>query len=163
MYLLNKYNALALTMCALLGAMPACFAESYQGSVTKTKVQSGTYLQRHPVVKRTAIGAGVGAGAGALTGLVTGKGALRGALIGTGTGAGVGLIRSSKTLKRHPVAKHVATGTAVGLGLGFGCQPWAWYRKTRGRHNWNWSCHRSWHRTASRRVQIDFNTGFRLD
>lgn len=118
MNLLNRNNALALSICALLGSMPASFAESYQGSVSRTKVQSGTYLQHHPVVKRTAIGAGVGAGAGALTGLVTGKGAMRGALIGTGTGAGVGLIRSSKTLKRHPVAKQVATGTAVGLGLG---------------------------------------------
>ncbi|MBX9688168.1 MAG: hypothetical protein K2X27_15780 [Candidatus Obscuribacterales bacterium] len=96
----------------------AVLADPVQGVVTKTAVNEKTYLQKHPVVKRTAIGAGVGAGAGALTGLVTGKGTLRGAAIGAGTGGSVGLIKSSKTLKQHPVASKVAEGTAIGLGLG---------------------------------------------
>jgi len=77
-----------------------------------------TYFQRHPKVKAVSIGAGVGAGAGALTGLITGAGAVRGGVIGAGTGAGVGLVRSSETLKRHPIARDTATGTLSGLGLG---------------------------------------------
>ncbi|MBS1998152.1 MAG: hypothetical protein JSS86_17635 [Cyanobacteria bacterium SZAS LIN-2] len=77
-----------------------------------------TFFQRHPKVKAASIGAGVGAGAGALTGLVTGNGVVRGALIGGGAGAGVGLVRSSDTLKRHPIVRDVATGSLVGLGLG---------------------------------------------
>lgn len=77
-----------------------------------------TYFQRHPKVKAVSIGAGVGAGAGALTGLITGAGVVRGGVIGAGTGAGVGLVRSSETLKRHPIARDTATGTLSGLGLG---------------------------------------------
>ncbi len=93
-------------------------AAPIEGAVSKTTVKEKTYLQKHPVVKRTAIGAGVGAGAGALTGLVSGKGTVRGAAIGAATGTGVGLIKSSKTLKAHPVASKVAEGTAIGVGLG---------------------------------------------
>lgn len=78
-----------------------------------------TYFQRHPKVKAATIGAGVGAGAGALTGLVTGRGIIRGGAIGAGTGAGVGLVRSSTTMKRHPIIRDVATGTLVGGGLGW--------------------------------------------
>lgn len=77
-----------------------------------------TYWQRHPKVKSAVVGAGVGAGAGAVTGLVSGRGVLRGAAIGAGTGAGVGLIRSSRTMRRHPLARDLATGAAVGFGLG---------------------------------------------
>lgn len=77
-----------------------------------------TYFQRHPKVKAATIGAGVGAAGGAVTGLVSGRGVLRGAAIGAGTGAGVGLIRSSRTMKRHPLARDMATGAAVGFGLG---------------------------------------------
>lgn len=82
------------------------------------KKDNRTYFQRHPKVKAATIGAGVGAGAGAVTGLVTRRGVVRGAAIGAGTGAGVGLVRSSKTLKRHPIVKNTATGALVGLGLG---------------------------------------------
>jgi len=78
-----------------------------------------TYFQRHPKVKAATVGAGVGAGVGALTGLVTGRGVLRGGAIGAGTGAGVGLVRSSTTMKRHPIIRDVATGTLVGGGLGW--------------------------------------------
>lgn len=77
-----------------------------------------TFFQRHPKVKAATVGAGVGAAAGAVTGLVSGKGVVRGGLIGAGTGAGVGLVRSSDTLKRHPIVRDVATGGLVGLGLG---------------------------------------------
>lgn len=77
-----------------------------------------TYFQRHPKVKAVSIGAGVGAGAGALTGLVAGSGVVRGAAIGAGSGAGVGLVRSSNTMKRHPIIRDTATGTIAGLGLG---------------------------------------------
>ncbi len=77
-----------------------------------------TYFQKHPKVKSAAVGAGVGAGAGAVTGLVTGRGVLRGAAIGAGTGAGVGLVRSSRIMRRHPIARDVSTGALVGLGLG---------------------------------------------
>ncbi len=76
------------------------------------------YFQRHPKVKAAVVGAGVGAGAGAVTGLITHRGILRGAAIGAGTGAGVGLVRSSHTMKRHPLVRDVATGSLVGLGLG---------------------------------------------
>ena len=76
------------------------------------------YFQRHPKVKSAVVGAGVGAGTGAVAGLISGRGVLRGAAIGGGTGAGVGLIRSSNTMKRHPLAKDMATGAAVGFGLG---------------------------------------------
>lgn len=76
-----------------------------------------TYFQRHPKVKAATVGAGVGAGVGALTGLVTGRGVIRGGAIGAGTGAGVGLVRSSTTMKRHPIIRDVATGTLVGGGL----------------------------------------------
>jgi len=107
----------------LLSAVLACnssasFADTVQGGVSKTTVSNETYLQRHPVVKRTAIGAGIGAGAGALTGMVTHKGVVRGAVIGAGAGGSVGLIKSSKTLKKHPVATKVAEGTVIGVGLG---------------------------------------------
>src|SRR5262249_45082281 len=78
-----------------------------------------TYFQRHPKVKATVVGAGVGAAGGAVVGLISHRGMLRGAAIGAGAGAGTGLIRSSETLKRHPVIRDVATGTAVGLGLGW--------------------------------------------
>lgn len=113
-------SALCLSTIAMLGISLPTFAgnTSLQGGVTKTKVQDKTYLQKHPVVKKAAIGAGVGTAAGALTGLITGKGTLRGAAIGAGTGASVGMIQSSKTLKQHQLASKVATGTAVGLGLG---------------------------------------------
>ncbi len=77
-----------------------------------------TFWQRHPKVKAAAIGAGVGTAAGAVTGLVSGRGVVRGGLIGAGTGAGVGLVRSSDTLKRHPIIRDVATGGLVGLGFG---------------------------------------------
>lgn len=78
-----------------------------------------TYFQRHPKVKSAVVGAGVGTAAGALTGLVTGRGVLRGAAIGAGTGAGIGLVRSSRTMKRHPIVRDVATGALAGLGLGW--------------------------------------------
>lgn len=78
-----------------------------------------TYFQAHPKVRAAAMGAGVGTAAGAVTGLVTGRGVLRGAVIGAGTGAGVGLIRSSNTLRRHPIVRDLATGSAVGWGLGY--------------------------------------------
>ncbi len=118
MNLFNAYTASLLLVAAFgFKTLPAS-ADTVQGSVSRTSVQEKTYLQRHPVVKRTAIGAGVGAGAGALTGLVTGKGVMRGAAIGAAAGGSVGLIKSSKTLKRHPVATKVAEGTAIGMGLG---------------------------------------------
>jgi hypothetical protein len=77
-----------------------------------------TYFQRHPKVKSAVVGGAVGAGGGAVAGLISGRGVLRGAAIGAGTGAGVGLIRSSRTMKRHPLVRDLTTGAAVGLGLG---------------------------------------------
>ncbi len=84
-----------------------------------TKTDNRTFWQRHPIAKGAAIGGGVGAGAGALTGLITGQGIIRGAVIGAGTGAGVGVIRTSQIMKRHPIARDVATGAVSGLGLGW--------------------------------------------
>jgi len=78
-----------------------------------------SFWQRHPMVKGAAIGGGIGAGAGALTGLISHQGILRGAAIGAGTGAGVGVIRTSKIMARHPIARDVATGAAAGLGVGW--------------------------------------------
>jgi hypothetical protein len=80
---------------------------------------SRTFFQKHPMVKGAAIGAGIGGGAGALTGLVTGQGVFRGAAIGATTGAGVGVVRTSKIMKRHPIARDIATGGLTGLGLGW--------------------------------------------
>lgn len=110
-------SLLLVTAFGVNTVLPA-LADTIQGGVTRTSTQEKTYLQRHPVVKRTAVGAGVGAGAGALTGLITGKGVMRGAVIGAAAGGSVGLIKSSKTLKKHPVATKVAEGTAIGMGLG---------------------------------------------
>ncbi|HEY9676870.1 MAG TPA: hypothetical protein V6C76_02625 [Drouetiella sp.] len=117
---------------SLVCAMQMCTVQQadayYAASASKTRVharQTATtvkpksYWQRHPKVKAAAIGGGVGAAGGLLVGGLTGHGAVRGAAIGAGTGAGVGLIRSSQTLKRHPIARDAATGTAAGLGLGW--------------------------------------------
>lgn len=90
----------------------------YKPIIQKVYVQDNrTYWQKHPKVRATALGAGVGTAAGAVTGLVSGRGVVRGGLIGAGTGAGVGLVRSSETMKRHPIVRDVASGTLVGLGL----------------------------------------------
>ncbi|OPZ90829.1 MAG: hypothetical protein BWY75_00559 [bacterium ADurb.Bin425] len=90
----------------------------YKPVIQKVYVQDNrTYWQKHPKVRATALGAGVGTAAGAVTGLVSGRGVVRGGLIGAGTGAGVGLVRSSETMKRHPIVRDVASGTLVGLGL----------------------------------------------
>lgn len=82
------------------------------------KQDNRTYFQKHPKVKSAVIGAGVGAGAGAVTGLISRRGILRGGAIGAGTGAGIGLIRSSQTMRRHPIVKNTTTGAVAGLGLG---------------------------------------------
>ena len=100
------------------GAPAAAPRTVYQTRTVYVK-DNRTYFQRHPKVKAATVGAGVGAGVGALTGLVTGRGVVRGGAIGAGTGAGVGLVRSSTTMKRHPIIRDVATGTLVGGGLGW--------------------------------------------
>jgi hypothetical protein len=102
-------------------ALPVMAQNTYSARVNRyygNLGRQGTYFQRHPKVKAAAIGAGVGTAAGAVTGLISRRGVVRGALIGAGSGAGVGLIRTSRTLRRHPIVKDVATGTVVGLGLG---------------------------------------------
>jgi hypothetical protein len=87
--------------------------------VTKVYIRDErTFWQRHPKVKAATIGAGVGAAGGAVVGLISGRGIVRGAAIGAGSGAGVGLVRSSNTLKRHPIVRDTATGSLVGLGIG---------------------------------------------
>lgn len=119
---MNKHKALTGTVMAAVActsvAMPAFATDTLQGGVSKTKVHGGTYLQNHPKVKGVAVGGVAGAGVGAVAGLVSGKGTMRGAAIGAGTGAGMGLIQTSKTMKRHPMIKDTALGTAAGLGLG---------------------------------------------
>lgn len=129
--MLNGYAKSAATAISLVcvlqfgGGMQDAYATTtYRAGTTKVRVaghatQKKTYWQRHPKVKAAAIGGGVGAAGGLLIGGLTGHGAVRGAAIGAGTGAGVGLIRSSQTLKRHPIARDVATGTAAGLGVGW--------------------------------------------
>lgn len=97
-------------------ALPA--DAQYRGYVYKKPNKVKTFFNNHPKVKSATIGAGIGTAAGAATGLIAGKSVAKGALIGAGTGAGVGLIRSSRTLSRHPIIKDTATGSAVGLGLG---------------------------------------------
>jgi hypothetical protein len=102
-------------------------APVYRSAPPRTVVQTKTvylrdertYFQRHPKVKSAVVGGGIGAGVGAATGLITGRGVLRGGAIGAGTGAGVGLIRSSNTMKRHPIIRDVATGAVAGGGLGW--------------------------------------------
>jgi hypothetical protein len=44
---------------------------------------------------------------------------VRGAAIGAGTGAGVGVVRTSKTMKRHPIIRDTATGALAGVGIGW--------------------------------------------
>lgn len=113
--------ASAIVMQSAQPMQPAS-AATYNANVSKSKysssTKSGSYWSRHPKVKAATMGAGVGTAAGAVTGLVTHRGIVRGAAIGAGTGAGVGLIRSSKTMKRHPIANDAATGGAIGLGIG---------------------------------------------
>lgn len=113
--------------------MGVCFAASspvlaqaqYRGYIKnghgykRQPVTLHDYFTDHPKVKAATVGAGVGTAAGAVTGLVTGRGVLRGAAVGAGTGVGVGLVRSSHTMRRHPIVKDVATGSLVGLGLGY--------------------------------------------
>lgn len=111
-------------------SLPAAAAAPMQAQAVRTVVverpvyrnvyikDNRTFWQKHPKVKAATIGAGVGAGAGAVTGLIARRGVVRGAAIGAGTGAGVGLVRSSETMKRHPIIKDVSTGTLVGLGIG---------------------------------------------
>lgn len=121
---------------ALVGALAAIMVGSQftlpaeaqlSGGVYRTRTSKAkTFFQAHPKVKAATIGAGVGTAAGAATGLITGRGVVRGGLIGAGSGAGVGLIRSSRTLKRHPIVQDTATGTVAGLGLGLAA--------SRGRH-----------------------------
>ena len=124
--MLKRYAKGAGAILSLLCALQVVAAPSadayYSANATRVRVQSQhsqTYWQRHPKVKAAAIGGGVGAAGGALVGGLTGHGVVRGAAIGAGTGAGVGLIRSSKTLKRHPIMRDVATGTTAGLGIGW--------------------------------------------
>jgi len=76
------------------------------------------YINSHPKLRSTTIGAGVGTAAGAVTGLITGRGILRGAVVGAGAGAGTGYIRSTDVMQRHPIVKNIATGSMIGLGLG---------------------------------------------
>jgi len=104
---------------------PAIRSGAVQTVVVEKPVYKTIYLkdqrsfwQKHPKVKAASIGAGVGAGAGAVTGLIARRSIVRGAAIGAGTGAGVGLVRSSDTLKRHPIVRDMGTGTLVGLGIG---------------------------------------------
>ncbi|CAN5681115.1 hypothetical protein BH10CYA1_BH10CYA1_64330 [soil metagenome] len=125
--MLNRYakaagTALSLVCALQIGSVQVADAAStyYSAGATRVRVaQKKTYWQRHPKVKAAAIGGGVGAAGGALVGGLTGHGVVRGAAIGAGTGAGVGLIRSSHTLKRHPIARDAATGTVAGLGIGW--------------------------------------------
>jgi Glycine-zipper domain len=124
-YAKNTGAVLALVCALQIGTMSESDAY-YSAGTTKVRVKhpqqaqhTQTYWQRHPKVKSAAIGGGVGAAGGALVGGLTGHGVVRGAAIGAGTGAGVGLIRSSNTLKRHPIARDAATGTAAGLGIGW--------------------------------------------
>ena len=109
--------ALSLTGQGLV-LKPVSATEALHGGVQKTTSATKRFFQQHDKIRSATVGAGVGTAAGAITGLVSGKGVLRGAAIGAGTGAGIGLIETSKTLKRHPIIKSIATGTTAGLGLG---------------------------------------------
>lgn len=123
---LPKYKQFAavslMLICAAQTVLPA--SARYSGYVGRQHyyahrpVTMHDYFSDHPKVRAATMGAGIGTAAGAVTGLVSGRGILRGSLIGAGTGAGVGLIRSSHTMRRHPIVRDVATGSAVGLGLG---------------------------------------------
>lgn len=124
------FGSLVALMVLTAGSMELATAPVsayYSASVTRARLKAyhrrhpvHAYFARHPKVHAAAKGAAIGAAAGAVTGLVTGRGVMRGGLIGAGTGAGVGLIRTSTTLRRHPIMRDVATGSAVGAGLGMG-------------------------------------------
>ncbi len=110
-------RAVAVSRAAQQGAVQTVIVERPVYRTVYLK-DNRSYWQRHPKVKAATIGAGVGAGAGAVTGLIAGRSVVRGAAIGAGTGAGVGLVRSSNTMKRHPIVKDTSTGALVGLGIG---------------------------------------------
>lgn len=67
----------------------------------------------NPIVKQSAIGAGVGAAAGAFSDKTS---ALKGAGIGAVVGAGTGLIDKSSMLQGKPMVKNALKGAAIGTG-----------------------------------------------
>jgi hypothetical protein len=69
---------------------------------------------RNPVIKQSAIGAGVGAA----TGGITGNGLLKGAGVGALVGAGTGLIDSSTVFRDKPMVRSTLKGAAIGTGAG---------------------------------------------
>ncbi len=70
-------------------------------------------LMRNPMVKQTAIGAGVGAAAGALSRETS---VVKGAGIGALTGLGTGAIDSTGVLNRRPLVRSAAKGAVIGTG-----------------------------------------------
>jgi hypothetical protein len=70
---------------------------------------------RNPVIKQSAVGAGVGAATGVLTGRSS---ALKGAGVGALVGAGTGLIDSSSALRNKPMVRSTLKGVAIGTGTG---------------------------------------------
>lgn len=122
-YQVPKYDSYSAQ--SRLGSGQAEQAAQKQVVVVEKPVYKHVYLkdnrsfwQKHPRVKSATVGAGAGAGAGAVTALIAKRSVARGAAIGAGAGAGVGLVRSSSTMKKHPIVKDLSTGTLVGLGIG---------------------------------------------
>jgi hypothetical protein len=70
---------------------------------------------RNPVIKQSAVGAGVGAATGLLTGR---SGVLKGAGVGALVGAGTGLVDSSTALRNKPMVRSTLKGVAIGTGAG---------------------------------------------
>jgi Glycine-zipper domain len=112
------------------GSLMMAFAETRYRKVYDARAQQYRYVPentvgkrlengvrdgwRNPVVKQSAIGAGVGAA----TGAITGKGTLKGAGVGAIVGAGSGLIDTSSALRDKPMVRSTLKGAAIGTGAG---------------------------------------------
>ena len=82
----------ALALFSFLSTTPILAPEASASHSDRSEHRNGTYFQRHPYVKKAAIGAGIGAGAGLLFSHGT-KGVVKGAAIGAGAGLGYEYLR----------------------------------------------------------------------
>ncbi len=100
MLLRLKTSAIALALLTGVTVLPAEAGNRYYGY---DSYRHGSYMDRHPYVKKAAIGGGIGAAAGALLareGMRT-RGAVKGAIIGGAAGAGYEYLRRQGTFSRN--------------------------------------------------------------
>ena len=127
------FQRVILAMVALSflgGSLMMAFAEPRYRKVYDARAQQYRYVPertvgkrieggvrsgwRNPIIKQSAVGAGVGAATGALTG----NSLLKGAGVGAVVGAGTGLIDTSTSLRNRPMVRSTLKGAAIGTGAG---------------------------------------------